>query len=142
MLLISIPYQAMLTLSYTLKASKYSATCILVTTCVLKTMHLFFFLCYWGVKKQVPNAKIAHSHLLIRKKNLFSHIDSIMLTLTRFLGTSKCWYSSLNILVRSLIRVCYWGSGIKLHSWNYWTKNASSGRKVMFFMRQIKPGSF
>ena len=33
MLLISIPYQAMLTLSYTLKASKYSATCILVTTC-------------------------------------------------------------------------------------------------------------
>jgi len=64
MLLISIPYQAMLTLSYALKEFKYSTTCTLVTTCILKTMHLF----YCGVKKQFSNVQIAHSHLLIRKK--------------------------------------------------------------------------
>jgi len=39
MLLISIPYQARLTLSYALKEFKYSTTC---TTCILKTVHLFF----------------------------------------------------------------------------------------------------
>ena len=70
MCLISIPYQAMLTLSYTLKESKYSTTCILVTTCILKTMHLFFVCVFYSVKKQVSNAQIAYSHLLIRKNSV------------------------------------------------------------------------
>ena len=105
MLLISIPYQAMLTLLHN-EGIQVQYNLYVSDRLHLKTMHLFvllfsFLFCIFALSKSKYLMHIQHIAIFLSEKNI-NHTDSIMLTLTRFWAHHSAG-SSCNVLVRSLL---------------------------------------